>query len=98
MSDETEFFRGSGNAFADLGFADAKNLQMKAHIAASIIKRQDELKITIRAAAKLADCDPADIQRIRNVDVAKFTIDRLLKYATNLGCNVDLKVTLPKAA
>ena len=98
MNDETEFFRGSGNAFADLGFADAENLQIKAHLAASIIMRQDALKITVRAAAKLAECDPADIQRIRNVDVAKFTIDRLMKYATKMGCKVELTVTMPKAA
>ena len=98
MNDETEFFRGSGNAFADLGFAEAENLKFKAHLAASIIMRQDALKITVRAAAKLAECDPADIQRIRNVDVAKFTIDRLMKYATKMGCKVELKVTMPKAA
>jgi predicted XRE-type DNA-binding protein len=98
MNDENEFVRGSDNVFADLKFADAEALHMKASIAAAIMKRQDELDMTVRAVAKLAGCDPADIQRIRNLDIARFTIDRLLKYATRMGCKVELKVTLPKAA
>jgi predicted XRE-type DNA-binding protein len=98
MNDENEFVRGSDNVFADFHFADAEALHMKARIAAAIMRRQDELGITVRAVAKLAGCDPADIQRIRNVDIARFTIDRLLKYATRMGCKVELKVSLPKAA
>lgn len=98
MIDENEFVRGSDNVFADFHFVDAEALHLKARIAAAIMKRQDELGMTIRAVAKLAGCDPADIQRIRNLDIARFTIDRLLKYATRMGCKVELKVTLPKAA
>jgi predicted XRE-type DNA-binding protein len=98
MNDENEIVRGSDNVFADLKFADAEALHMKARIAAAIMKRQDELDMTVRAVAKLAGCDPADIQRIRNLDIARFTIDRLLKYATRIGCKVELKVTQPKKA
>ncbi len=98
MNEETEFFRGSGNVFADVGLPNPEALKMKAQIAIGIMKRQDDLKLTARAAAKLAGCDAADIQRIRNADWSRFSIDRLLKYATNMGCVVELKFTLPKAA
>jgi predicted XRE-type DNA-binding protein len=98
MADAIEVVQGSGNAFADVGLADSETLKFKAQITGKIIKRLDALGITMRAAAKIADCDASDIQRIRNADVARFTIDRLLKYAIRLGCRVELKVSLPKAA
>jgi predicted XRE-type DNA-binding protein len=98
MKKDIEVVRGSGNVFADLGMADAETLRLKAQLAAKIIKRLDEMKMTVRAAASKIDCDPADVQRIRNADVSRFTIDRLLKIAIRLGCEVALKVTLPKAA
>ena len=96
--EEIEVVRGSGNIYADVGLPDADALKMKSQIAIMIIKRQNDLKLTARAAAKMVGCDAADIQRIRNADWSKFTIDRLLKYAIRMGCKVELKVTLPKAA
>ena len=98
LEDEIEIVRGSGNIYADVGLPDAEARLMKGQIAIAIIKQQNALKLTARAAAKLAGCDPADIQRIRNAEWSKFTIDRLLKYATRMGCKVEIKVTLPKAA
>lgn len=96
--DRIEVVHGSGNIYADVGLPDADIKQVKSRIAIAILKQQDALKLTARAAAKLAGCDAADIQRIRNADWSKFTIDRLLKYATRMGCKVELKITLPKAA
>ena len=98
MDEKIEVVRGSGNIFADVGLPNAEERHMKARLAVMMLKRQEELKLTMRAAAKLAECDASDIQRIRNADLKKFTIDRLIRYAINMGCTVELKVTLPKAA
>jgi predicted XRE-type DNA-binding protein len=96
--EELELIRGSGNIFADLGMADAETLQLKAKLVSQIIRRLGKMDMTVRAAATVANCDPSDIQRIRNADVGRFTIDRLLKIAFRLGCKIELKVTMPKAA
>jgi predicted XRE-type DNA-binding protein len=98
MDEELEVVRGSGNIFADVGLPNAEERHMKSRLAVIVLKRQEELKLTVRAAAKLAKCDAADIQRIRNADLKKFTIDRLIRYAINMGCKVELKVTQPKKA
>jgi predicted XRE-type DNA-binding protein len=65
---------------------------MKAHLAASIIGALDDQKLTVRKGAKIAGIDPADLQRIRNADVMRFTIDRLLLVAIRLGVKVELKL------
>jgi predicted XRE-type DNA-binding protein len=92
MSDAIEVRRGSGNVFADFGDEDAEAKQMKALIAAEIIATLNRRGLSARAGAKVARIDAADIQRIRNADLARFTIDRLVRVAGRLGRVVELKV------
>lgn len=92
MSDELEVMRGSGNVFADFGDADAEAKKMKAIIAAEIIATLNKRGLTARAGAKIAKVDAADIQRIRNADLSRFTIDRLVRIAYRLGRLVEMKV------
>ncbi len=97
MSDEFELVRGSGNVFADFGDADAEAKRLKAVIAAEIIATLDLRNLSVRAGAELAGVDPRDIQRIRNADLSRFTIDRLVRVAHRLGRVVEMRV-LPAAA
>lgn len=98
MTDDFEVVRGSGNIFADLGMRNAEEKHMKVLVASKVIRLLDRDRITVRAAAKTAGCDAADIQRIRNADLARFTLDRLIRYAIRLGCKVEIKVEFPEAA
>ena len=92
MNDDMEVMRGSGNIFADFGDADAETKKMKADIAAEIIITLNKRGLTARAGAKAAKVDAADIQRIRNADLSRFTIDRLVRIAYRLGRSVEMKV------
>ena len=47
----------------------------------------------VRATAKLAGVVPSDIVRIRNVDLDRFTIDRLLRTVHRLDDRVRVQVT-----
>ena len=90
--DENLVIRGSGNIFVDAGDSDPEIKKMKAAIAAEIITTLSKRRLTARAGAKIARVDAADIQRIRNADLARFTIDRLVRVACRLGRTVELKV------
>jgi predicted XRE-type DNA-binding protein len=98
MTDSLEVIRGSGNVFADCDDADAEAKKMKAIIAAEIIATLDKRNLSVRAGAKLAQVDASDIQRIRNADLSRFTIDRLVKIAYRLGCSVEMRVLPDRAA
>jgi predicted XRE-type DNA-binding protein len=93
MNDDLEVMRGAGNVFADFGDADAEAKKLKATIAADIIATLNGRKLTVREAGKLAGMDGADIQRIRNADLSRFTIDRLVRVAYRLGRKVEMKVS-----
>jgi predicted XRE-type DNA-binding protein len=91
--DDMELIRGSGNVFADFGDPDAETKLLKAQMAADIINTLNERGLSVRAGAKVAQVDPADIQRIRNADLSRFTIDRLVRIAYRLGRKPEMKMT-----
>lgn len=93
-----DLVRGGSNVFADFGDTDAETKKFKAIIAAEIIATLDMRGLSVRAGAELAKVDPRDIQRIRNADLSRFTIDRLIRIAQRLGRTVELRVVPAKAA
>lgn len=92
MNEDLEVVRGSGNVFADFGDPDAEAKKLKATIAAEIILTLDERGLTARAGAEAAKIDAADVQRIRNADLSRFSIDRLVRIAARLGRTIELRV------
>jgi len=102
MSDELETVRGSGNVFADLGLADADVEQTKALLATEIIRVLDDDGLSVRAAGRRSGVPYTDFSRIRNVDLDRFTIDRLMKILGRLDRRVDVRLSVhprpPEAA
>ena len=84
--------RGSGNVFRDLGHENADVEQFKAIVAAEIIKALDRERLTVRAAHGRTGIAPADFSRIRNADLGRFTVDRLMSIINRLGSRVEVKV------
>lgn len=89
-----EIVRGSGNAFRDLGHASPDVEQLKAILAAEVIKVLDRKELSVRAAHALTGIAAADFSRIRNADLARFTLDRLVSIINRLGSRVEVKVNV----
>jgi len=95
MKDEKiELVRGSGNVFRDLGHASPDVEQLKAILAAEIIKMLDRKQLTVRAAHAETGIAAADFSRIRNADLARFTLDRLVSIINRLGSRVEVQVNV----
>lgn len=92
MKEKLEVVRGSGNVFRDLGRENADIEQLKAILAAEIIKALDREKLSVRAAHSRTGVAAADFSRIRNADLGRFTVDRLMSVLNRLGSRVDVKV------
>jgi predicted XRE-type DNA-binding protein len=93
-----EVVRRSGNAFRDLGHKSADTEQFKAILAAEIIKALQRERLTVRAAHARTGIAAADFSRIRNADLARFTVDRLMSVLNRLGSRVEVKVKVRKVA
>lgn len=95
MSDsDFELVEGSGNVFRDLGDPDADLKQAKAILAARIIAVLDERGLSVRRAGALTRFAAADFSRIRNADLERFTLDRLMRVLAALdgGLRITLRV------
>src|ERR1700689_2582960 len=87
-----EVVRGSGNVFRDLAHDNADAKQFKAILAAEIIKVLGREGLTVRAAHARTGTAAADFSRIRNADLGRFTVDRLMSIINRLGSRVKPKV------
>jgi predicted XRE-type DNA-binding protein len=93
-SKKLEVARGSGNVFRDVGHKNADVEQLKAILAAEIIKALDREGLSLRGAQARTGITAADFSRIRNADLNRFTVDRLMSIVNRLGSFVDVKVRL----
>ena len=96
--DEMDVMRGSGNVFRDIGRPDADAAQFKAILAAEIIKVLDRERLTVRTAHAKTGIAAADFSRIRNADLGRFTVDRLMSVLNRLGARVEVKVKVRRVA
>lgn len=96
-SEKLEVVRGSGNVFRDLGRENSDVEQLKALLAAEIIKALDRDELTVRAAHARTGFAAADFSRIRNADLARFTADRLMSMLNRLGSRIDVKIRVRTA-
>ena len=92
-----ELVRGSGNVFADFGMPNAAVEQLKALLAAKIIKVLDAKKLSVRMAEEQSCIAAADFSRIRRVKLDRFTIDRLMKILERLDQRVEVRVKVTSA-
>jgi predicted XRE-type DNA-binding protein len=91
-AERLEVVRGSGNVFTDVGHKDADVEQLKAILAAEIIKALDREGLSVREAEGRTGIAAADFSRIRNANLGRFTVDRLMSIINRLGSRVEVKV------
>ena len=97
-SEKFAITRGSGNVFRDTSHPDPDVAQLKAILADAIIKALDREAISVRAAHERTGIAAADFSRIRNANLSRFTVDRLMSILSRLGSRVEIKVRIRRAA
>jgi len=91
-AEELELVRGSGNVFRDLDHENADLEQLKAQLAAEIIKVLDREELMPRTTGARTDFAAADLSRIRNADLDGFTADKLISILNRLGVQVEIEI------
>src|ERR1019366_7578348 len=95
--EKMELVRGTGNVFRDLGRENPDVEQLKSILAAEIIKTLDREKLTVRGAHGRTGIAAADFSRIRNADLARFTVDRLMSILNRLGSRIEVEVKIKRS-
>ena len=96
--DDFELIHGTGNVFRDFGRPHAGLEQARAIIAAKIIAVLDERELSTREAEKLTGVSHADFSRIRNSQLRRFTLDRMITILGKLDEDVEVNLTFRSRA
>ena len=87
--------KGSANVFADLGVKDAEEALVKARLAHVIADAIKARGLTQVEAAALLGIDQPKISRLVRGQLAGFSIDRLFRFITLLGSDIEITVVEP---
>lgn len=84
--------KGSGNVFADLGVKDPEEALVKARLAHVISQAIAVRGMTQIDAAGLLGIDQPKVSRLVRGQLAGFSIDRLFRFVTLLGSDIEITV------
>ncbi len=84
--------RGSGNVFADLGFADAEERQTKLKLAYALNEIVEARRLTQGAAATLLGLSQPKVSALRNYKLEGFSVERLMTLLTALDQDVEIVI------
>jgi predicted XRE-type DNA-binding protein len=93
MNEDFEIVRGSGNVYRDFGRPNAGLEQARALVAAAIIRSLEARKLSTRDAEKLTGIAHSEFSRIRNAQLRRFTLDRMISILGRLDEDVEVEVS-----
>ena len=94
MGQKTELVieAGSTNVYADLGYADAAEMQRKSQLAAEIARAIKARRLTQQGAAELLGVDQSKVSRISRGQFRGVSEAKLLELVAKLGHDVKIVV------
>ncbi|MBE7463021.1 MAG: XRE family transcriptional regulator [Planctomycetes bacterium] len=90
MAGKRNVVKGTGNVFADLGYADAEEHQTKAKLANRIAKLIAQRKLNQGEAAKALGIDQPKVSALLRGRFRGFSVYRLMRFVADLGCEVEI--------
>jgi predicted XRE-type DNA-binding protein len=88
----TQIRKSSANVFADLGVKDPEEALVKARLAHVISDAITARGMTQLEAAALLGVDQPKVSRLVRGQLAGFSIDRLFRFVTLLGSDIEITV------
>lgn len=84
--------RGTGNVFADLGYADATERQAKLRLAYALNQALEERKLSQFEAAKVLGVTQPKVSALCHYKLAGFSVERLMNLLTTLDRDVEIVI------
>ena len=88
----TRITRGTTNVFADLGYADAAERQIKTRLALAVNELLKARKLKQREIAILLGVPQPKVSALNNYRLDQFSVERLMKFLTALNQDVEIMI------
>ncbi len=83
---------GSGNVFADLGFANPEQERLKAHLTLQIYRTIKQRGLTQTQAGAILGIKQPHVSGLMRGRSGNFSLGRLMEFLTTLGQDVEIAV------
>ena len=83
---------GSGNVFADLGFADAEERQTKVRLAFTINQILERQRLSQTEAARRLGVNQPKISALYNYRLEGFSVERLMHFLNALDQDIEIVI------
>lgn len=83
---------GSGNVFADLGFANPEQEQLKAHLTLQIYRTLKKRGVTQAEAGEILGIKQPHVSNLMRGRSGSFSVGRLMEFLIALGQDVEITV------
>jgi predicted XRE-type DNA-binding protein len=83
---------GTGNVFADLGFAEAKDLKLKVQLAVEVNRVLEQRQLPQDRVARLLGIRQPHVSELVRYRLDRFSVERLMDFLTRLGRNVEIRI------
>lgn len=90
--DDDTIIRGTGNVFADLGYADADERQTKLRLANAINGVIARRRLTQASAAEKLSVGQPKVSALANYKLDGFSVERLMTFLTALDQDVEIVI------
>lgn len=90
--DDNAITRGTGNVFADLGYADADERQTKLRLAHAINSVVARRRLTQAATAEKLHVSQPKVSALRNYKLDGFSVERLMTFLTALDQDIQIVI------
>ena len=88
----TEVEAGTGNVFADLGYADARERSLKVELAVEVNRILGSRALRQDAAAKLLGIRQPHVSDLGRYRLNRFSVERPMDFLTRLGRDVEIRI------
>lgn len=92
MKRKTDYMASSGNVFKDIAVSSPEEALAKAELTAKIAEIIASKKLTQAAAAEILGVDQPKVSALLRGRLSGFSTDRLLKFLTALGRDVEIVI------
>ena len=83
---------GSGNVFADLGFANPERERLKAHLMLQIYRLIEKRGLTQAKAGEILGIKQPHVSALARGQSGNFSVERLMEFLTALGQDIEIAV------
>ncbi|MDN5753051.1 MAG: helix-turn-helix domain-containing protein [Nitrosospira sp.] len=88
----SEIIHGTTNVFADLGYADAAERQIKTRLALAVNGLLKDRKLKQRESAALLGIPQPKVSALKNYRLDNFSVERLMEFLTVLDQDVEIMI------